>query len=473
MAIKLFDTLSREIKPLKASDGKNYRFYCCGPTVYGPAHIGNFRTFLIQDVFRRALEIAQMHPFHVRNLTDVDDKTIRRSQEVGQSLEAFTQEWTEYFHKDCSALNMLPPHEEPTATGHISHQIEMIKTLIDKGHAYVAKDGSVYYKVSSFADYGKLAHLNLDTLVTQETSSSGSANLADEYDRESATDFALWKAYKPEDGPNAWDSPWGKGRPGWHIECSAMCREYLGDTCDLHGGGVDLTFPHHENEIAQSEGATGKTFAHHWLHSAHLQVEGEKMSKSLGNLYTLADLEEKGFDPHVVRYVLISAHYRQPLNFTFDGLHAAESAIHKLEKLANFLKEKANQPDYSFEGQTPSLHWGSFGKFWELICDDLNVPGALGALFTAAKELEHKNISPSEALEELKAFSNVLYVLGVKLFAQKKIEVPVEMIALAQQRWDAKKSKDFAKADELRQAVEAKGWKILDSKEGFELEPLR
>lgn len=473
MAIKLYDTLSREIKPLKASDGKRYRFYCCGPTVYAAAHIGNFRTFLIQDVFRRVLEVSGMNPLHVRNLTDVDDKTIRRSQEVGKSLREFTQEWTDKFHGDCRDLNMLAPHEEPTAAGHIPQQIDMIKALIDKGHAYVAKDGSVYYKVSSFEDYGKLAHLDLTALKSQEKSSSGDANLADEYDRESVADFALWKSYKPEDGPNAWDSPWGKGRPGWHIECSAMSREYLGDTCDLHGGGVDLMFPHHENEIAQSEGVTGKAFALHWLHSAHLQVEGQKMSKSLGNLYTLDDLKQKGFDPNVVRYVLISAHYRQPLNFTFDGLHAAESAIHKLEKLAKYLMEASEVASFDAEERDESCDWGSFEKFWLSLCEDLNVPGSLGEAFTAAKELERRDLSKAEAASELKALKNVLYVLGLKLFTQARLTAPQEIVDLAQQRWDAKRNKNFDRADELRKEIESKGWKVLDGKDGFELEPLK
>lgn len=270
MPIKLYDTLTKEYKDLKSLDGRQYRFYCCGPTVYGPAHIGNFRTFLAQDVFRRVIELDGLNPFMVRNLTDVDDKTIRGAQKEGVSLDEFTQKWTEKFHKDCNVLNMLIPDKEPTATGHIAEQITMIEKLIERGHAYVAKDGSVYYKVSSFEDYGKLAHLDPENLRTQAETSGGAANLADEYDRESVTDFALWKAYKEEDGANAWDSPWGRGRPGWHIECSAMSIKYLGETFDLHAGGVDLCFPHHENEIAQAEGASGKPFAMHWFHSAHL-----------------------------------------------------------------------------------------------------------------------------------------------------------------------------------------------------------
>lgn len=470
--MKLYDTLSRTIKELKPIDGKRYRFYCCGPTVYGPAHIGNFRTFLTQDVFRRVVELLNLHPLHVRNLTDVDDKTIRGAQSTGTTLTDFTEKWTKKFHEDCAALNMLAPHEEPTATGHIPEQIDMIKTLIDKGHAYVAKDGSVYYKVSSFKYYGKLAHLTQENLKTQSENSAGSANLADEYDRESVADFSLWKAHKEEDGANAWDSPWGKGRPGWHIECSAMSRRYLGDTFDLHGGGVDLCFPHHENEIAQSEAATGKPFAMHWFHSAHLQVEGTKMSKSLGNLYTLDDIRAKGFSPMVLRYLLISGYYKHPLNFTMDGLGAAKSALGKLERFAQYLMGKAGINQSDFEKTISDVNntsWGSFDKVWEELCDDLNVPAAFGEVFKVIKELEHKELSAKEAMQELKAFGKVLYAFGLILFSEEKPEAPKELYDLGQQRWEAKNAKDFALADSLRVEIESKGWKILDRKDGFDL----
>lgn len=471
--MKLYDTLTRTTKELKPLDGKRYRFYCCGPTVYGPAHIGNFRTFLTQDVFRRVLELLKdFNPLHVRNLTDVDDKTIRGAQATKTTLKEFTEKWTKKFHEDCAALNMLPPHEEPTATGHISEQIDMIKTLIDKGHAYVAKDGSVYYKVSTFKYYGKLAHLTQENLKTQSETSSGSANLADEYDRESVADFSLWKAHKEEDGSNAWDSPWGKGRPGWHIECSAMSKKYLGDTFDLHGGGVDLCFPHHENEIAQSEAATGKPFAMHWFHSAHLQVEGTKMSKSLGNLYTLDDIKAKGYSPMVLRYLLISGYYKHPLNFTMDGLNAAKSALGKLERFAQYLMGKAGISESNFEKTIADVNnasWGSFDKVWEELCDDLNVPAALGEVFKVIKELEHKELSLKEALQELKAFGKVLYAFGLILFSEQKQEAPKELYDLGQKRWEAKNAKNFALADSLRAEIESKGWKILDRKDGFDL----
>ena len=475
MPIKLYDTLTKEYKDLKSLDGHQYRFYCCGPTVYGPAHIGNFRTFLVQDVFRRVAELGGLNPFMVRNLTDVDDKTIRGAQKEGMSLIEFTKKWTEKFHKDCEALNMLMPDKEPEATGHIAEQIAMIEKLIERGHAYVAKDGSVYYKVSSFKDYGKLAHLDPENLRTQAQTSGGAANLADEYDRESVADFALWKAHKDDDGENAWDSPWGRGRPGWHIECSAMSIKYLGETFDLHAGGVDLCFPHHENEIAQAEGASGKPFAMHWFHSAHLQVEGEKMSKSLGNLYTVDDLVEKGHSPMVVRYLLISGHYRHPLNFTMDGLGAAKSALHKLERFAMYLLEKAGQTEVDLADYIKAgvdADWGVFEKGWAVLCDDLNVPGAMGEVFKLAKELEHKELSAEEARKVLESFGKVLYALGLELFTEEVVDAPEAVKGLARQRWEAKLAKDFANADRLRDEMAELGWKALDHKEGYDLAPL-
>jgi len=479
MAIQLFDTLSRQIKTLQASDGKHFRFYCCGPTVYGPAHIGNFRTFLLQDILRRMLEVEDMHPVHVRNLTDVDDKTIKRSKEEGLSLHVFTQKWTDIFHADCKTLNMLPPHIEPTATSHIPQMIKMIGALVEKKHAYVSTDGSVYYKIDSFQNYGKLSHLNKEALKTQETTSAGIANTADEYNRESIADFALWKSYKPEDGPNSWETPWGKGRPGWHIECSAMCKQHLGDTFDLHAGGIDLCFPHHENEIAQSEGANEKPLAYHWFHTAHLQVDGQKMSKSLGNLFTLKDIQQKGFPPSALRYVLTSGHYRQPLNFTFESLQAAQSALKKIEKSAtHLLKLLDKTPSLeAFNAFCPlpfTQNWGHFKKAWEALCHDLSTPEALGNLFTALHELELKALSKEEAKKELTALAQLTYALGISIFQEIHIEkeIPQEIQALAQKRWEARSAKNFALSDELRKELEKNGWKVLDQPNNYLLEPI-
>lgn len=477
MAIRLFDTLSRQEQLLKPAANEQFRFYCCGPTVYGPAHIGNFRTFLIQDVLRRCLEAAGLNPIHVRNITDVDDKTIRQSQEEGRSLTEFTSHWTARFHADCTALNMLAPTHEPKATEHIDEQVEIIRQLVDNGHAYAASDGSVYFKVSSCEHYGELSHLDRENLQTQGTNSAGQVNDADEYDRESVSDFALWKARKPEDGDNYWPSPWGEGRPGWHIECSAMSTKYLGNRFDLHGGGVDLCFPHHENEIAQAECATGERhFCDHWFHSAHLMVEGKKMSKSLGNFYTLADIREKGYSAMDLRYALISGHYRQQLNLTENTLKASASALAKLRRTIKRLLEKAGLSPDAFQtmltpGQPAAT--SAFSPAWMGLCDDLNVPEALGELFSGLKKLDAA--SPQALQEELAAIGNVLFALGLDVFVTEQTEsadAPEDVQALAQQRWEAKQQKDFATADTLRAEVLAKGWKILDSKDGFDLEQI-
>jgi len=478
MEVQLYDTMTRKLKVLQPEDGKQFRFYCCGPTVYGPAHIGNFRTFLHQDILHRTLRVAGLNPYHVRNLTDVDDKTIRRSIEEGKDLTSFTEAWTEKFHNDCKELNLLPPHIEPKATTHIQQQIDLIATLVEKGHAYAGGDGSVYFKVDSFEQYGSLSRLKERELATQDTNSAGELNDADEYDRESVNDFALWKARKPEDGDNFWESPWGPGRPGWHIECSAMSREYLGDTFDLHGGGVDLCFPHHENEIAQSECCTGHTMARHWFHSTHLVVDGRKMSKSLGNLYTLNDLKEKGYEPMEVRYLLVSAHYRQPLNFTLRGLKSARSAMAKMEKALERLLEKAELSKDDFkaaDGADQEVeNWGVFADSWKGLCDDLNTSKAIGGIFSGIARLD-KVDDAAEVKQSLLALRPILFALGLELFRPQPepeiVEAPEDIKAMAEDRWQAKQARDWGKADELRNQLTEAGWVILDRKDGYELMP--
>jgi cysteinyl-tRNA synthetase len=468
--LRLHDTLTRTDKEVRPLDGKTLRFYCCGPTVYGPAHIGNFRTFVAQDVFRRVVEASGTPTLHVRNLTDVDDKTIRDSQKAGQSLTDFTEFWTTKFHADCAALNTLAPHIEPSAVKHIPHQIAMIEKLIANGHAYAAADGSVYFRVSSFKDYGKLSHLE-DRELRLGASEAASATDSDEYTKDSLTDFALWKARKPEDGPNFWPSPWGEGRPGWHLECSAMILEYLGEDFDLHSGGVDLIFPHHENEIAQSCCSTHGHFAAHWFHIAHLMVDGGKMSKSLGNLYTLEDLKARGYTAAEVRYVLISGHYSAPLNFTMHSLDSARQALQKLSKTEHSLRTKAGAT------QSPSrdevLKHGTAGIFadaWSTLLNDLNVPGALGGIFSKIKETDQSATDAATAKSHWLSLWFMLEAIGLMLpipESEVVTDVPAEIQALAQQRWDAKAAKDWATADALRKQLEADGWLIKDSKEGF------
>ncbi len=477
MPIQLYDTLSRSVQSLAPASGDTLRFYCCGPTVYGPAHIGNFRTFLIQDTLRRVLEVDGTAVKHVRNITDLDDKTIRQSQAEGKSLVEFTAHWTEKFHTDCEALNMLPPSVEPSAVAHIPQQIALVEKLIEKGHAYATDDGSVYFRVGSFEDYGRLSRLKQRELKTQNENSAGELNDADEYDRESVTDFALWKSRKPEDGDNYWTSPWGEGRPGWHLECSAMVDSaFDGETIDLHGGGIDLCFPHHENEIAQSECAHGHDFCKHWFHSAHLMVEGAKMSKSLGNLYTLDDLREKGFNPMIVRYTLIAGSYRQQLNFTFDGLHASQSALTKLERFAEALLAKTGEPTESFNAtyviaDAPE-DFGRLAKAWDALRQNLNTAACLGAIFGVIGSNPAASLDADGARVLLRAFGSLLYALGLELYTveEKQIDAPEEIVALAQQRWDAKQAKDWGKADELRDTLLAQGWVVKDGKDGFELE---
>lgn len=462
--MRLFDTLTRTERELRPLDGSTYRFYCCGPTVYGPAHIGNFRTFVLQDVLRRTLETGGTRTLHVRNITDVDDKTIRDSIKSGQSLKDFTAGWTKKFHADCDKLGLLPPHIEPSAVEHIPQQIAMIEELVAKGHAYASDDGSVYFKISSFPGYGRLSRLDereLDMGKTQNARSS-----SDEYEKDSLADFVLWKGRKPEDGDNFWPSPWGEGRPGWHLECSAMIREYLGDSFDLHSGGVDLVFPHHDNEIAQSQCACGGHFAAHWFHIAHLLVDGGKMSKSLGNLYTLEDLAARGHTAMEVRYVLIGAHYRKPLNFTLDSLAGAREALAKLAKGARQLAAKIGT-----DTRLASADFGPFQAAWDSLNDDLNTPGALGGMFTGLRE--SANLTGDEAAAALAGFNRLLRALGLTLPAevvQDSAQIPEAVKALAEARWQARLAKNWAESDVLRGQLAEQGWTVKDGKDGYVLE---
>ncbi len=473
--LHLHDTLTRSRQPITASDGETLRFYCCGPTVYGPAHIGNFRTFLVQDLFRRVVELTGLPTRHVRNITDVDDKTIRQSQAEGKTLLDFTQSWTDRLHADCKALNLLPPHLEPSAIGHIAEQIAMIETLVAGGHAYQGADGSVYFKVSSFADYGRLSGLQDREL---RLGAGASANDSDEYEKESLADFALWKARKPEDGENFWESPWGQGRPGWHLECSAMSMKHLGETFDVHGGGVDLIFPHHENEIAQSEACTGKTFARHWFHSEHLMVEGEKMSKSLGNLFTLSDLRDKGISPAELRYALLAGHYRQKLNFTLDSLHGARLNLQRIAAVVARLSAQLGGkalPDYgalvaSAKAGTASISDGPFAEAWNALLDDLNTPRALGALFSALRKLEKEEIDDAAASAALEGIAWIAAAFGWEIPPAENAggdDIPEDVQALAEKRWAAKQAKDWAASDALRAEIAALGWQIKDGKEDY------
>lgn len=461
--MRLHDTMSREDRELRPLDGSTFRFYCCGPTVYGPAHIGNFRTFVLQDVLRRVLETGGMRTFHVRNITDVDDKTIRDSQAAGQSLKDFTAKWLDRFHVDCKSLQCLPPHVEPSAVEHLPQQIAMIERLVEKGNAYAADDGSVYFKISSFPGYGRLSRLDTRELSLGKTQEAR-AN-ADEYEKDNLADFVLWKARRSEDGENYWSSPWGEGRPGWHLECSAMIEEYLGESFDLHGGGVDLVFPHHENEIAQSQCACGGSFAAHWFHTTHLLVDGGKMSKSIGNLYTLEDLAEKGFTAMEVRYVLIGAHYRKPLNFTLDSLSAAREALAKMAKAARGLAGRSGEGYVLGE-----VEFGPFQAAWDSLTDDLNTPGALGGIFTGLKACSA--LEGEAAAKALAGLNRILRALGIVLPEEApEADIPDDIRKLADARWAAREAKDWEKSDSLRDELAAQGWVMKDGRDGYELQP--
>ncbi len=471
--MRLFDTLSRQTRELRPLDGRTFRFYCCGPTVYGPAHIGNFRTFVLQDVLRRALEIGGMETLHVRNITDVDDKTIRDSRAAGVPLAEFTAGWTARFHADCARLGLLAPHVEPGAVAHIPHQIEMVQALLDRGHAYRSDDGSVYFRLASFPGYGRLSRLDQRELELGRTQATR-AN-ADEYAKDSLSDFVLWKARRAEDGEAAWDSPWGPGRPGWHLECSAMTRAYLGPDFDLHSGGVDLVFPHHENEIAQSVCACGGSFAAHWFHVAHLMVDGGKMAKSLGNLYTLDDLSARGWSPMETRHVLLGGHYRKPLNFTFDSLRAAREALGRLAEGEAALRraagiETSGAPAHGSLCGVPV--GGGFEAAWQALEDDLNTPAALGEMFKALKRAG--TASGADAAAAWRGLHAMLAALGLVLpdrAAAVEPVAPPAVRALAERRQQARAARDWAAADTLRDELAALGWTVRDAKDGYELIP--
>jgi cysteinyl-tRNA synthetase len=475
MSLRLFDSLTREVRELKPAqpDGV-FRFYNCGPTVYQPAHIGNFRTFIVNDIIRRLLEIefGEDRVRHVRNLTDVDDRTIGQTQSEKRPLAQITRKWTEIFHSDCAALNCLPPHFEPTATGFIREQVDMIEVLLRKGNAYRAPNGSVYFRIASFPGYGALSRIK-----ERELKATNTALEADHKD--DASDFALWKAYKPEeDGDVKWPGPAGaaEGRPGWHIECSAMSKALLGDTIDLHTGGVDLLFPHHENEIAQSQCCNGAPLARHWFHSEHLMVDGTSMSKSKGNYYTLGDLLARGYSPMAVRYALLAGDPRKQLNFTLDSLHASESALGKLRVLADKVIEAAGRSVEAFydSREILSLRGDPLLPPWGLdaLEDNLNAPTALGELFTERKSREHSG-DPEQARIQFHSLARIVYALGLKLHVPAGAQAPATITALAERRWAARKARDFKTADSLRAELGAAGWSMLDSRDGYKLEPAK
>ena len=456
--MKFYNTLHRKKEDFQSLEKGKVTLYTCGPTVYDYAHIGNFRAYIFEDLLRRYLEYSGYGVLQVMNITDIDDKTIRRSIEEKMSLEDFTDKYTLSFFEDVETLKIIPAHHYPRATEFIPQMIETIKQLEDKGFTYTTEDGSVFFKISQFSDYGKLANLNPDQLK------SGERVEDDEYGKEEGRDFALWKGFKPQDGDVNWDSPWGKGRPGWHIECSVMSTHYLSNHFDIHCGGVDNIFPHHENEIAQSCAASGEGFVNYWLHNEHLLVDGQKMSKSMGNFYTLRDLLEKGFSPEALRYTLISTHYRSKLNFTFEKVKAAQKCINKLRELKRRLKKIDNEEDEVLNSETETM----LSKFSEKLGDDLNISGALGELFIWVNylfaELDNDKLDCCSAKGALSALRKIDSVLGVIDCAN--LEVDDIIHELIKDREKARSDKNWEKADEVRKQLDELGIVLDDTPEG-------
>lgn len=462
MPVHILNTLTRSLEEIvpRAGEGRSLSLYTCGPTVYAHAHIGNFRAYVFEDLLQRHLRERGFAVRRVMNLTDVDDKTIRGAVASGIALGDYTHPFKKAFFEDAETLRLLPAEAYPAATDpeQIARMIAMIGTLMERGHAYQAEDGSVYFRIASFPGYGKLARVDLDG------QRPGQRVASDEYEKEAVADFALWKAWVPEDGSVGWESPWGKGRPGWHIECSAMATGLLGETIDIHCGGVDNIFPHHEAEIAQCEcaGHSAGPFVRYWMHCAHLMVEGSKMAKSSGNFFTLRDLLEKGWTGREVRYALITTHYRGSLNFTFEGLAAARTALGRLDAWRERLIESAGAetlveaPGDATEG------------FFEALDDDLNISGALAVLFETLREsnrrMDEGMLTRAQAKGMLLWLARVDGVLALEPDVASALPAEVEELAAA--RAAARAAKEWKKSDELRDQIAALGWTVKDTKDG-------
>lgn len=465
--MRFFNTMGRNLDEFKPMEPGVARMYTCGPTVYNFAHVGNFRAYLFEDILRRTLEYHNYKVVQVMNLTDVDDKTIRDSRKAGLKLGEFTAKYKQAFFEDLKTLRIEKAEFYPEATTHVAEMIEMIKVLFEKGYAYKSEDGSVYFSIAKFKDYGKLAKIDM------EQQRAGVRIRSDEYEKDSVADFALWKAWDENDGDVKWPSPWGEGRPGWHLECSAMSMKYLGKTFDIHTGGIDNMFPHHEDEIAQSEAANSCRFVNYWLHCEHLIVDGKKMSKSLGNFFTLRDILKKGFTGPEIRWALIGTHYRSKLNFSIDACSQARSVLRKFKDFFARLKALPKGAEGTIEAAKMCAE--AKEKFGAAIADDLNIAEALAVVFSLERAVNAavaSNSFKSEAgaliLGAFRDFDRVLAVFDVD-DAVKEESVPAEILALAQKRIDARKAKDFKTADAIRDELKAAGWILEDTPAGPKL----
>ena len=460
--LKIFNTLSGQVEEFRPMAEGEVRFYVCGPTVYDFAHIGNFRTMgVFADTLRRHLKFKGYRVTHVMNITDVEDRIIKFSREQAQSLDDYTARYIEALWEDFDALGCERPDIVPRATRHIPEMVEIVKKLVASGHAYES-EGSYYYRIGSFPDYGKLSKMNFEGNIAGASERVDT----DRYEKEDARDFALWKVQERPDEP-AWDTELGRGRPGWHIECSAMAMKHLGETFDIHAGGMDLVFPHHENEIAQSEGATGRQFARYWMHAEHLKVEGETMSKSKGNFYTFRDLREKGFDPLAVRYLLLSVPYGKQLNFTFEGLRGAEKTVGSLRDFRTRLKSAKTEAGSNPE--LASVAARALTEFEAGMDDDLNTSVALAALHNLTREVNRaldscalREDDRRAVLEAVSRFDSVLGVFG----PERQELLDTEVRALIEERQEARRRRDFARADEIRDRLAERGIVLEDTREG-------
>ena len=465
MALRLFNTYSREVEEFTPLDtaGRTVKLYTCGPTVYSFAHIGNFRAYIFEDLLQRHLEARGYHVDRVMNLTDVDDKTIRNSRAEGKALDEFTAPFKKAFFEDLQKLRIKPARSFPEATApeYIARMVSMIETLVERDYAYQADDKSVYYRINRFPKYGCLAHLDLETLRPTGRIQN------DEYEKESVGDFALWKAWDEADGDVGWPSPWGRGRPGWHIECSAMAGALLGDELDIHCGGEDNIFPHHEAEIAQTEAVTGKKFVRYWMHCKHLMVDGQKMSKSLKNFYTLRDVLAKGYTGREVRLALLRVNYGLPLNFTFEGMADARAQLQRIDTWVARLTDHA-----AGAAQSESHPLADHERFEEALDKDLNISGALGVLFTTITEsnsaLDKNQLTPAHARRLLEWWGRINRTLVIEPDAGAD-EMPDEVKSLIEQRAQARANKEWKLSDELRDQIAALGWAVKDTKDGQKL----
>jgi len=466
--IKFYNSLTGKKQVFKPLNNRVAKIYACGPTVYNFAHLGNLRTYIFEDILRRTIKLTGLRVLHVMNITDIDDKIIKSVIKSGKKLEEITLPFEKRFFEDTAKLNIEKPDKTPRATEHVKEMIALNQKLIKNGFAYTERDDSVYFSISKFKNYGKLSHPDLSG------QRSASRTLADEYKKDEVKDFALWKSAKP--GEPSWDSPWGAGRPGWHIECSAMAMKYLGNTLDIHAGGVDNMFPHHDNEIAQSEAATGKIFSRFFMHGEHLLVDGAKMAKSAGNFYTLKDIEAKGYNPIVFRYLCLQTHYRSKMNFSWGALEAAKTALENIRQIVKTTKEESQNKQGVKNKKNKITKLSNKRQKAEMdilraLRDDLNTPKALAVLW---KTLKDKNIDAKDKIAFIKFADRAL---GLRVYDSLKIThqetlIPSELKSMADKREKLRQQNDYISADKIRKTIEKKGYKIIDMPVGYKLKKI-